>query len=389
MSFKRRQLLFLSGIAISSGFAILLHKTMAEVKNKPSPTTSGSTIDATNSSSNSGANAGIAPAPSGLFAPTRGDVRIVVISDLNSQYGSTSYDSEVTRAIALIPDWQPDLVVGGGDMVAGQSPSLTTAQIQAMWAAFDQQIGAPLRQAKLPFGFTIGNHDASAALAVTGKYLFANERELAALHWNNPEHDPGLQFVDRANFPFYYTFQKNDIFYLVWDASTAKIPAEQLTWVEKSLASPTAQAAKMRIVIGHLPLYAVAVGRDKTGEILEDADRLRALLERYRIHTYISGHQHAYFPGHRGKLELLYSGALGSGPRQLLNSNLAPQKTLTVVDINLGSASTTYTTYDMRSLKLVDYRQLPRIIAGANGMVLRRDVQWHDLTPAEKSLTHP
>jgi len=45
--------------------------------------------------------------------------------DLNSRYGSTSYEPMIGKAIALIPDWQPDLVVGGGDMVAGQNPSLT------------------------------------------------------------------------------------------------------------------------------------------------------------------------------------------------------------------------------------------------------------------------
>lgn len=391
MSLKRRQFLILSGMLVSFGLAILLHKTFVEAKASKHSSTSTSDSTALNSakqSSDSIAGANKAPAPEGLFAPTRGEVRLVVISDMNSQYGSTSYEPEVTRAIALIPDWQPDLVLGGGDMVAGQYPSLTRGQIQAMWAAFDRQVGAPLRRANLPFGFTIGNHDASAALAVSGKYLFSNERELAAAHWNNPQHDPGLQFVDRAKFPFYYTFQKNDIFYLVWDASTDKIPFEQLAWVKRSLASPTAQAAKMRIVIGHLPLYAVAVGRDEPGEILDNADQLRSLLESYHVHTYVSGHHHAYFPGHRGQLELLYTGALGSGPRPLLNSALAPRKTLTVVDVNLASASTTYTTYDMTTLKLVDHRKLPRIIVGPNGMVLRRDVQWNDLTPEEKSLSH-
>ena len=273
-------------------------------------------------------------------------------------------------------------------MVAAMAPSLTKQEIQAMWAAFDQQVGAKLRQAGIPFGFTIGNHDASGALGVNRKFSFPNDRELAAAYWNNPKHDPGLEFVDRVEFPFYYSFQKNDIFYLVWDASTAKISPHQLTWVEKSLASRTAQRSKMRIALGHLPLYAVAVGRDKPGEILDNADGLRSLLERYHVHTYISGHHHAYFPGHRGELELLHTGALGSGPRPLLNSNLAPQKTLTVVDINLESASTTYTTYDMTTLKVVDHRKLPRIIAGPNGMVLRRDVQWSDLTPKEKSLSY-
>ena len=56
----------------------------------------------------------------------------MVISDLNSQYGSTNYEPEVDRAIALIPDWQPDLVLCGGDMIAGQKQSLTESQIQAI-----------------------------------------------------------------------------------------------------------------------------------------------------------------------------------------------------------------------------------------------------------------
>lgn len=388
MSLKRRQFLILSGMVVSFGLAILVHKMIEAKASKSSTSASNSTALNTASQSNSSGGANQAPAPKGLFTPPRGDVRIAVISDLNSQYGSTSYEPEVTKAIALIPDWQPDIVVGGGDMVAGQSPSLTRAEIKAMWAGFDHHVGAPLRKARLPFGFTIGNHDASAALAVSGKFLFSNERELAAAHWHNPQHDPGLQFVDRAKFPFYYSFQKNDIFYLVWDASTAEIPPGQLAWVEKSLASSTAQSAKMRIVIGHLPLYAVAVGRDKPGEILNNADELRSLLERYRVHTYISGHQHAYFPGHRGQLQLLHTGALGSGPRPLLNSSLPTQKTLTVVDVNLGSALTTYTTYDMTTLQVVDQRKLPRIIVGPNGMVLRRDVELDELTPAERSLSY-
>lgn len=380
MNLKRGQFLILSGMVVSFGLAILVHK-MIEAKASKHSSTSASdstTPNATSQLNGSG----------GANLPARGDVRIAVISDLNSQYGSTSYEPEVTKAIALIPGWQPDIVIGGGDMVAGQSPTLSTEEIKAMWAAFDHHVGAPLRKARLPFGFTIGNHDASAALAVSGKFLFSNERKLAAAHWNNPQHDPGLQFVDRSEFPFYYSFQKDNIFYLVWDASTAKFPPKQLAWVEKSLASPTAQSAKMRIVIGHLPLYAVAVGRDETGEILDNADKLRLLLERYRVHTYISGHHHAYFPGHRGQLQLLHAGALGSGPRPLLNSSLPTQKTLTLVDVNLGSASTTYTTYDMTTLQVVDQRKLPRIIVGPNGMVLRRDVELNELTPTERVLSH-
>lgn len=306
--------------------------------------------------------------------PTRSDVRIVVISDLNSQYGSTSYEPEVEGAIALIPQLQPDLVLCGGDMVAGQKSSLTNSQIEAMWVAFDRHVAAPLRKYNLPFGFTIGNHDGSGAIAA-GESIFQSERELASAYWKDSKHDTGLHFVDRVDFPFYYTFIQNNIFYLVWDASTNRISSEQLSWVEKSLSSNTASEAKMRIAIGHLPLYAVAVGREKAGEYLEDADKLRSLLEKYRVHTYISGHQHAYFPGKKGQLELLYAGALGSGARQLLNSNLPPQKTLTVVDINFDSEETIYTTYDMKTLGVIDYHTLPRIIVAPNGRIFRRDVE--------------
>jgi hypothetical protein len=332
------------------------------------------------------------PAPPGVFAPPRGDLRLVVISDFNSAYGSTTYQPEVDRAIALIPDWQPDLVIAGGDMVAGQKLSLTRENLQAMWQAFDRHIAAQLRQANLPFGFTIGNHDGSGALDANGQFKFHLDREVAAAYWQDPEHDPGLNWIDRRHFPFYYSFRltpatanDEEVFCLVWDASTAKIPPAQLTWVEESLASPVAQNAKLRIAIGHLPLYAVAVGRNKTGEILDNGEQLRRLLERYRVHTYISGHHHAYFPGHRGQLQMLHAGAIGSGPRQLLDSDRPAENTLTVVDIELRSATTTYTTYNLNTLKVIDIQELPRIIIGINGMELRQDISWDRLTPQEIS----
>lgn len=333
------------------------------------------------------------PAPPDSLAqtatiPPPNSLRIAVISDLNSQYGSTSYDPEVDQAIALLSDWQPNLVLCGGDMVAGQSTALSRAQIQAMWAAFDRHVGAPLRQAGMPYGFTLGNHDGSGARSSSGSFTFAADREIAAAHWNDPRHSPGLQFVDRASFPFYYTFQQEGVFFLVWDASTAQLTADQLAWVERSLASPTAQAAQLRIVMGHLPLYGIAVGRDRAGEFLNNAEALRSLLERYGVHTYISGHGHAYYPSHKGQLQMLNSGLLGSGGRVLLNSSLPPGKTLTLVDVNLQTADTTYTTYSLPSLQLVDQQRLPRLIAAPNGLVLRRDVQWQDLTPQEQAMQY-
>jgi len=331
-----------------------------------------------------------APAPNllrkrGLYEPPRGDMRIVVISDLNSQYGSTDYEPEVDLAIALMPGWDPDLVLCGGDMVAGQSSSLTRAQMEAMWSAFDAHVAAPLRRAGYPYGFTLGNHDASNARDASGAALFGDERAVAAAYWRDPDHDPGLKFVDRAGFPFYYSFMEKDIFFLTWDASTAKVPSDQIAWAESSLASDVAQNAKLRIMMGHLPLYGFTVGRDFPGEYLENADELRSLMERYQVHTYVSGHDHAYYPGYRDPLQLLHAGVLGSGPRPYLTGFPKPFKALTVMDVDLRQGNTAYTTYDMGSLELVDQGQLPKLIVGPNGYILRRDIAWEDLTPREQA----
>ncbi|GBO53990.1 hypothetical protein APA_1938 [Pseudanabaena sp. lw0831] len=324
--------------------------------------------------------------PNGLYNPPRGDVRLVVISDLNSAYGSTDYDPEVDKGVALLPFWQPDMVVCSGDMVAGQYPSLTEEQMKAMWGAFDDHVASPLRKAKLPYGFTMGNHDASSARSISGGFLFDKERKVASKYWNDPAHNPGVEFVDRNEFPFYYSFKHKDIFFLVWDGSSDMIPKDKLDWVEKALQSPEAKSAKIKILLGHLPLYAITVGRNDPGEVMANTEQLRAMLERNQVHTYISGHHHGYYPAHKGKLQLLHMGILGAGPRPYIDSRLPPRKSLTVMDINFASPElTTYTTYDMRTMQLIKFEELPRFISGHNGMVLRRDVKMEDLSASERS----
>ncbi|MEN9220581.1 MAG: hypothetical protein Q6K08_07215 [Thermostichales cyanobacterium GMQP_bins_62] len=141
----------------------------------------------------------------------------------------------------------------------------------------------------------------------------------------------------------------------------------------------------MRILIGHLPLYAVAQGRDRPGEVMDQAETWRALLERYRVHTYISGHHHAYYPGQRGKLDLLHMGILGAGPRFLLTGlRIGNGKSLTIVDIWFGDPpQTVYHTYQIPSLREIQLEELPRFLLGHNGLVRRRDVA--SLSPDEMS----
>ena len=308
-----------------------------------------------------------------LYIPPHKDFRAVVISDLNSQYGSTEYEPEVDTAIALIPLWQPDLVLCGGDMVAGQKTSLTESEIKAMWAAFDRHVAAPLRSYDVPFAFTIGNHDGSGAIK-DRTLLFERERNLAKAYWQQHQQQLGLKFVDRANFPFYYSFQLNGIFFLVWDASTRNISQPQLDWVQQALNSQAAREASAKIVIGHLPLYAIAADKNKPGEYLANGAQLRSLLEQNRVILYVSGHHHAYYPGKIGNLQLLHAGALGQGARQLINSNLLPSPTLTIFDLELDPVNITYTTYNAKTWKLISHQQLPESISGGYGSIIRQDL---------------
>lgn len=306
-----------------------------------------------------------------LYLPPRKDFRIVVISDLNSQYGATDYEPEVDEAIALIPQWQPDLVLGGGDAIAGQKASLTKSQIEAMWAAFDEHIAQPLREYEVPYSFTIGNHDGSGAVK-EGRLIFEQERDLARAYWQ--QQHVGLNFSDRANFPFYYTFEQNNIFFLVWDASTHIISQQQLAWVKQALQSPTAQQATAKIVVGHLPLYPVAKAKNQPGEYLANGSELRSLLAQNEVFLYISGHHHAYYPGKMSGLELLHAGALGQGARELMNSNLLLGQTVTVIDLELETPQIAYTTYNAKTWNVISLEQLPASIPSIDGDILRHDL---------------
>ena len=308
--------------------------------------------------------------------PPRGDLRVLVVSDLNSSYGSTTYEPTVAHAARLAREvWKPDLVLAAGDLIAGQRPTLSDANVRAMWTAFDSVVRRPLRAAGIPFGFALGNHDASAAPA------HRRDRALAAAFWRDAAHATGLAFVDSAGYPLNYSFRQGDAFFLVWDASHAGTARDTalVRWVGEALASDVARQAKLRFVVGHLPLYAVAEGRNRAGEVLDEPDSLRALLERHAVHTYVSGHHHAYYPGRRGRLELLHAGALGQGARPLLGQAQPSPQTVTLLDVFFARDSVAYTTFAYQpggapALRRLEPGELPPRLRGLTGYVVRRDL---------------
>jgi hypothetical protein len=169
---------------------------------------------------------------------------------------------------------------------------------------------------------------------------------------------------------------------LVWDASTATVPAGQLRWAERVLADPVARSASRRLVVGHLPLRAVSQGRDRPGEVLARPGDLQQLLERHRVEAYVSGHQHAFFPARLGQLDLFHLGAMGSGPRRLLGSTSQPIQTLTVLDLVGSPPRLVDTSFDLKTLQRIDPNRLPRSLRDAAGRVLPRRPELEAAGPA-------
>src|SRR5690606_34622580 len=111
--------------------------------------------------------------------------------------GSVTYSKEVAAVIRRIADIKPDIILCGGDMVAGQKASLTEERLAEMWQAFDQNILKPIDSLNIPFGFTMGNHDASPN--------FLKDRAAAKQFWKRHLPISNLTFVDQTHYPFYYS----------------------------------------------------------------------------------------------------------------------------------------------------------------------------------------
>jgi hypothetical protein len=251
-------------------------------------------------------------------------------------------------------------------MVAGQKQGLSAAQLDAMWEGFARTVLTPVRQAGLPFLPAVGNHDGSPG--------YDADRAALRRFWTPRRQALGLRFVDAGDFPFHYSALQNDVFWLVWDASSGRIPASQLSWARQQLASAEARQARLRLVVGHLPLFGVSQGRDRAGEVLDQSATVQSLLEEGRVQAYISGHQHAWFPARRGQLDLIQLGAMGSGPRRLLQGDIPPQQTYTTLDINWSSNSLLETTYAVATGQPVAWTRLPATLMGRAGG-LNRNVQ--------------
>ena len=294
-----------------------------------------------------------------------------MISDINSSYGTIGYSAEVRAAIRRIIELEPDLVLGVGDLIAGQqtSPLLERHNLEAMWAAFRSEVFEPLRAAGIPFAPAPGNHDASASPG------FELERRVFREQWEalgfprgaaGPEADL-VAADDSSVFPFRYAFRLRDVLFVMLDATTVgPLSRSQKAWLDGVLAS--GPGARARVVAAHLPIHPFTRGRER--ETLRDPE-LEALLGRHDVDLFLSGHHHGFYPAFRAGFLQVSQGCLGSGPRRLIGESDRTPKSFTLIEIapDGGIRVEAYAGpgFDMR----IDPASLPPELR-SDGILLRR-----------------
>lgn len=289
--------------------------------------------------------------------------KIGVVSDMNRSYGSTTYDSSVTKAIQYLKDSSVSVVLSTGDMVAGQKAGLN---YDAMWTAFHSVTTKPLSQSSIPFLPSPGNHDASSGSS------FKLERQKYIQTWKNypldrfnsvRPVDDQIKFIDGVsqNYPLNYALEMGPAIFIALDATaTGGLINNQLDWLDDVLRKTSHKPVK--IVFGHMPLYPFAFNR--AHETLSQGTsghgffrKMENILEANRVQYFLSGHHHVYYPGTRnGFVRYVSVPLLGSGARQLMTADrshqtLSPQGFLTIEFDQQGNVS-------MKSIRTSDMKEV-------------------------------
>ena len=287
-------------------------------------------------------------------------LRVVVISDLNGSYGSTTYSNRIPPAIERIIALEPDLVIATGDMVAGQrKPVLREPEVRAMWAAFHRVVSDPLAQAGIPLAVTPGNHDASAYGG------FEDERRIFGEQWRARR--PDLRFLDGSDYPFFYAFEMDGVRFASLDATTlGPLRGDQMARL-----SSVMTGAPAAVTFSHLPLWPFA--REREREIIGDRT-LEALYHDLGVDLHLSGHHHAFYPGWKDGVAYVSQACLGGGPRVLIGNRTRSKHGFTVLEFGRNGlrSVTGYSGLDFRTP--IDPANLPAQLVSPTATLKRLDL---------------
>lgn len=191
-------------------------------------------------------------------------------------------------------------------MVAGQKqPKLDRDRLEQMWQGFNYTIADPLRRAGIPLAVTAGNHDGSAFPE------FALERQQFESQWRG--RTPEVDILPGSEWPRRYAARMGTVLMLAFDGTLpGSLPDTERLFIEQMLRK-YGNSATATIVFSHLPMWPLSKGREH--EIIDDPELL-AMLHRYGVDVYASGHHHAFFAGtDDAGMVHLGIGALGGNAR--------------------------------------------------------------------------
>lgn len=321
----------------------------------------------------------------GIPAAPKGErsFRMVVMSDFNGAYGSTTYRETVHEGVRLVVEvLRAELVLSAGDLVARQKRGLTVEEIGAMWAGFEGAVVGPLREAGIPFLPVAGNHDAS------GYPAFVGEREAYRKHFGEATTRPAVRLVEGEGYPLSYTAEYKGVGILVMDVTTLERVTEgQWAMLERQLKGLGGEGGMTaRVAVSHVPPYPVTRGRERETIPNPDDDRMVDLLAGAGVSAWFTGHHHGYFKGRAARakgLMLVSLNCCGDGPRRLIGTEVAQRQSVVVVDVVEGKVARVFAVGTDGTV--VDETSFPERLVHGNEELLRWDVPADRLAaPATK-----
>jgi hypothetical protein len=202
--------------------------------------------------------------------------RFAIVTDVHV-YASGKVPPDFATLVGELRALSPRFVINSGDATVGNPEDGAGAdKVRSWWQAYRGAL-QPLADDGVGLLAIAGNHDYYTPVHRSG-YLSA---------WP----DLGERFADVAALsgrpPLYYSFDVDGVHFILLHVVDQKLEPEVEQWLRTDLASPAAQAAAVRLCIGHVPLVSMM---GKTCESYRD--QLGTLLAEGGVAAYFSGHEH-------------------------------------------------------------------------------------------------
>lgn len=202
--------------------------------------------------------------------------RFAIVSDVHV-YSSGKVPPDFSALIRELRGLDLRFVLSSGDATVGNPrDGVAASRVRAWWAAYKGAL-QPLVDDGVGLLAIAGNHD---------YYTEAHRSEYAAA-WA----DMADRFADLAPIsgqpPLYGSFDLDGAHIILLHAVSQSIEPEVEAWLRADLASPAAQAAPLKLCIGHVPLVSMM---SKTSESYRD--KLGGILAGGGVAAFFSGHEH-------------------------------------------------------------------------------------------------